>query len=194
MVDPVNVAALKPVVQVLQSLGVAYHVGGSVASSIYGVARSTLDVDVVADLDLEHVEPLVEELQAAFYVDGAMIEDAIRRRSWFNVVHLPTMTQVDVYIPGEGPFDRLGLERAREDTLVDEAGADLYFVASPEDVVLRKLEWYRAGGEVSERQWGDVVGVLKVMGDGLDWLYLREWAGRLGVSDLLKRAMGEAGI
>jgi hypothetical protein len=193
MISPDIFDALQPVVSAFERLGVAYHIGGSVASSAYGFARSTIDVDIVADLRPEHIEPLVEELQAAYYIDPIMIEDAIRRRSSFNVIHEETIVKVDVFIAKTEAFDQEVFGRVRERRLASDKGVGLFLVVSPEDLILRKLEWYKAGGEVSERQWGDVVGVLKVQGKGLDWAYLRQWAGHLGLSDLLERAMGEAG-
>lgn len=183
--------ALLPVVEALEKLGVAYHIGGSIASSAYGIARSTIDVDIVADLSSRYVAEFVASLQDAYYVDAAMVRDAIAQRASFNVIHQPTMLKIDVFIPKEERFDRLAFERMREDTLGEEDGR-LFYLLSPEDVILRKLEWYKAGGEVSERQWNDALGVLKVQGSGLDFTYMRQWAGELGVADLLERLVEQA--
>ena len=81
-------AAITPVVEALEQLGVPYHIGGSVASSIYGILRLTIDVDLVADLRLGQVRSLVKRLEAAYYIDKDMILDAIRHRSSFAVIHL----------------------------------------------------------------------------------------------------------
>jgi len=187
MIEQDIIAALGPVVEVLEQLGIAYHVGGSVASSAHGIARTTLGVDLVADLQLEHVQPFVEALRTAYYVDAAMVEDAIRRQASFNLIHLPTMIKVDVFIPKGQAFDRAAFRRARQETLAEEDAnnARPFYVASPEDVILRKLEWYKAGGGVSERQWQDVLGVLKVQAEALDHAYLKRWAKRLGLDELL---------
>lgn len=185
--------ALTPVVEALEHLGVQYHIGGSIASSYYGAGRSTLDVDLVADLTSRHVLAFVAHLSGDYYADAAMVTDAIQRRSSFNVIHLATMMKIDVFILKEGTFDRIAFSRVQEDTLSSEPGAKLFTLASPEDVVLRKLEWYKAGGEVSERQWNDVLGVLKVQGAVLDLDYMGHWAGELGVEELLERAWQEAG-
>jgi len=186
-------AAMTPVIEQFERLGVRYYVGGSAVSSNYGVARSTLDVDLVADLSQEHVTVLVEGLKADYYVDARMISDAIARKSCFNVIHMPTSFKVDIFAVKNRQYDRVALQRIRKDSLDKEHPSREFFQASPEDIVLSKLEWYRLGDEVSEPQWADVLGVLQVQQDALDRPYLEEWAAELGVADLLERAWKEAG-
>lgn len=99
---------------------------------------------------------------------------------------------LDVFVPESHPFDRSELSRARPQTLDVAEDARAFFVKSPEDLVLRKLAWYRGGGEVSERQWGDVIGVLKVQAELLDRDHLTHWAAQLGLTDLLEGALAEA--
>jgi len=192
MQSPDTLVAVSPVVDALEDLGVAYYLGGSVVSSTYGLARSTLDVDLVADLAERHVQPFTDALKSAYYVDAHMISDAIARKSCFNVIHLATMFKVDVFAVKDRPYDRMALARIRKDTLAVESAAAEFFLASPEDVVLNKLEWFRLGDEVSQRQWDDVIGVLKVQQARLDGAYLTEWATKLGVADLLQRAQEDA--
>ena len=182
--------ALGPVLDALDALPVRWHVGGSVASSLYGVARTTIEVDDVAELKRPHVAPLLAALGREYYASEPAIVSAIQRESCFNLIHLATSYKVDVFVAKHRAFDQSGLARAHRDTL----GERLVFVASPEDVILNKLEWYRMGNEVSERQWQDVLGVLKVQQDTLDRAYLASWAAELGISELLSRALGEAGI
>jgi hypothetical protein len=184
------VRALAPVVDALEGLGRRYRVGGSVASSALGVPRSTLDVDIVCDLSEGDVDRFVSVLSDAYYVDGDMIRDAIRRRASFNLVHLQTMIKVDVFVAKGGLYDRTALSRVVRKSL-DESSRE-YDLSTPEDVILRKLEWFRLGHEVSERQWRDVIGVLQVQRDAVDRAYLEHWARDLGLSDLLARAVGEA--
>jgi hypothetical protein len=143
---PYIVEALTPVIDILEELGVAYYIGGSMASSVYGTARATLDVDLVADLHSEHVQRLVDRLQATYYIDPEMVADAIEHRTSFNLIHIPSMMKVDVFIPKAEPFDRIAFGRVRQDTLSDSDEPRLFYLASPEDIVLRKLDWYKAGG------------------------------------------------
>jgi hypothetical protein len=185
------VKATAPVARAFERLGVAWHIGGSVGSSIHGVPRSTLDVDVVADLSQDHVKGLVDELSEAYYVDEDMVRDAVRRRASFNVIHLETMLKVDVFVLKHGTYDRTAFSRAQSREL--EPGA-VFPVASPEDTILNKLEWFRLGNEISERQWKDVVGVMRVQRERLDRGYLAKWAAALGLEDLLTRAYADAGF
>jgi hypothetical protein len=185
-------AALAPVVRTLDALAVAYYVGGSLASSAHGVARSSLDVDLIAALQPVHVRPFVAALQGSYYLDSDRIETSVRDRRAFNLVHLDTMFKVDVFVLRDRPFDREALRRARAQVLGEGPETLRVPVATAEDTVLAKLEWFRAGGEVSERQWADVVGILKVGGPVTDEAYLRQWAPALGVSDLLDRALSVA--
>ena len=153
--------------------------------------RTTLDVDMVADLRPEHIPALTQALRDAFYIpDEAVLREAIAQRRSFNLIHLDSMFKVDIFLPG-GPFGQQQLRRRTAERLDSESDSRLW-ILSPEDVILAKLDWFRQGGEVSERQWRDVVGVVKAQ-PALDEAYLREWAGVLGVADLLRRALGEAG-
>jgi len=182
------------VTQTLERLGIAYAVGGSLASSLHGVMRSTLDVDIVADMRLEHIQPLVAALSKEFYADDEMMKDAIEHHSSFNLIHHKTAFKVDIFIRKTRAFDQMQLEWRRTSVIATDPEESVY-VTSPEDVILSKLEWYRMGGEVSDRQWRDTpvgVGVLKTRAGDLDLEYLRKWAIELKVSDLLDRALKES--
>jgi hypothetical protein len=184
--------ALAPVVKVLQDIGVRYFVGGSLASSAHGMARASLDVDLIAELDGRHAPVLAERLHEAYYLDASRIETAIRLRRSFNLIHLATMFKIDVFVAKGRPFDAMALQRATPETLGDEPEAPVVPMATAEDIVLAKLEWFEAGGRTSERQWTDVVGVLKLRQSNLDPAYLRRWAAALGVDALLEQALAEA--
>jgi hypothetical protein len=184
------VRALSPVIVILERLGVRHYLAGSLASSVHGVPRASIDADVVADLRAEHAAPICAALESEYYVPVARVSQAIADRSSFNVIHLETMIKVDVFVAKPRPFDRRALERA--DLTVFDARAGLRVrTATPEDTVLAKLEWFRRGGEVSERQWTDVLGVLRTSRERLDAEYLRAAAAELGVIDLLQLAQAE---
>lgn len=180
--------ALGRVVTALDALGVEYLVGGSIASSVFGEPRQTLDADLIARLFGRHAKPLVERLAEEFYVHLPAIETAIQTQGSFNLIHLETVTKVDVFVRWRDPFGQSQFARRQKKSVGQAPPLELFF-ASAEDTVLAKLEWYRKGGSVSDKQWRDLLGVLKVQGGRLDRAYLTEWASRLGVADLLKRAL-----
>ena len=184
--EPIEVT-LK-VTQVLESLGIPYLISGSLASTLYGMVRTTQDSDIVAEMRIEHLQPFVSSLQGEFYLDDEMIAESIQRHTSFNIIHRETMFKVDVFIPQPRPFLQSQLIRSQKQTFQFETEVSAKF-ASPEDTILAKLEWYRLGGEVSERQWRDILGVLNLQGDRLDFQYLHNWAGRMGIQDLLRRVL-----
>lgn len=186
--EPIAVTML--VIDALERVGAVYVIGGSLASTIHGVVRTTLDTDIVADLSLQQAQPFADLLAGVFYLDIDTLRHAIQQHSSFNVIHLATMFKVDIFIPKNRPFDRQQLAR-RQPWTADPDSGRVFYVASPEDTILAKLAWYRLGGEISDRQWRDTLGVLVVQGERLDLSYTRQWAVSLGVSDLLERALGE---
>lgn len=181
------------VTDVLDRLQVPYLIGGSIASSIYGPPRSTQDVDVVADLKDEHVSTFVAALQGDFYLDEAAVREAVRRRWSFNVIHLLTTLKVDVFVAKQDLPTAQEFARRRRYVPEHAPNAEL-FVASPEDVVVQKLFWYRLGDHVSDRQWLDALGVLKARGATLDADYMRKLAEQMEVADLLQRILAQAGL
>lgn len=181
------------VARVFERLGIPYFVGGSLASSAHGIARATLDADIVARLEPEQAQRFVSELGQGFYVDVDAIADAARRRSSFNVIHIASAFKVDVFVPRATAYDDLEMERSQPQ-VIDEKTGDTIRFSTAEDTMLAKLLWFRQGGEVSERQWRDVLGILRIAGPTLDQGYLVRWAGLLGVTDLLDRASAEAGL
>jgi hypothetical protein len=186
-------AAITPVIAILDQLGVPYLVGGSVASGVHGEARGTRDVDIVADLRLEHVTSFLEALGDDFYADENAIRAAIGGRSSFNLIHIPAMLKVDIFILKQTPYSQMQISR-RIPQVLTIAGDTQAHVATAEDTVLSKLDWYRLGGEISDRQWTDILGVLKTQRERLDRAYLLKWAREIGVADLLERALSDAGL
>jgi hypothetical protein len=181
-------------VEALESLGISYRISGSVASSAYGIARATLDLDIVADLHPDQIRDLVTRLEDAFYIDEERVRDAVARTSSFSAIHLATMLKIDVFILRRSAYDAMAFQRGREDTLEEREGGRSFMLMSPEDVIVSKLRCYEMGGCVSERQWHDILGVLKVQGESLDRPYLHRWAAELGLASLLQRACEEAGF
>jgi hypothetical protein len=187
---PPLVAAVLAAVRILDELGIAYVVGGSMASSAYGEARTTQDADLVVDLSADLVVPLIERLRPEFYADPERGRQAVERRGSFNVIHLATMSKIDLFVAGEGAAERSQMERRQRLPLPGLPQVTLS-LASAEDVIVQKLRWFRLGNEVSERQWRDALSVVRVQAEALDREYLRRTARELGVEDLLDRLLGE---
>lgn len=181
-------AALQPVDRVLRQLGVAYYVGGSIASSYHGAARSTMDVDIVCELSRHHVEAFIKLLGDEFYCSESAILSAIDRQSCFNLIHLDTSFKVDVFILRSRPFDRESMLRAKVG-LLSTAPEFSAPIATVEDTIVAKLEWYRATGETSERQWNDVTRLVEIVGPKLDVDYLTSASVSVGVNELLQRLL-----
>jgi hypothetical protein len=192
MKNPDIIDAIRPIIKAFEKLGILYYIGGSIASSAYGVARATLDVDMVSDLKNEHAFPLAEMLKSEYYIDEEMILDAVKKKSSFNVIHLETMFKVDIFLKKDNPYSEQVFERKRKENLDEEKSDAYFFIASSEDILLNKLDWFRIGGEISEKQWSDILGVIKVQGILLDKEYLYHWAEKLGITNLLEKAFEEA--
>jgi hypothetical protein len=192
MPDAIRVSLI--VTRILEELGIPYLIGGSVASIIHGEPRLTNDIDLVAEIKEELVPQLVAALEADFYVDDRAMLRAIRERRSFNILYLETMYKVDIFIPRGDEWSHEQMRLREGKTLVEGDDSTVRLVSNPETTVLQKLWWFRRGNEVSGQQWRDVLGVLKVKADRLDYDYLKHWAARLAISDLLEKALDDAGI
>ena len=188
---PASLSVVLHVINILDEFSIRYHLGGSFASAIHGVPRQTMDADLVVDLKDASVARFVNRLSDDFYVDLGVARDAVTRRGSFNAIHLTSGFKVDFFVKGDGDFDELELVRSQS-TRISADPPKSAMVKTAEDTILRKLQWYRSGGEVSDRQWRDVLGVLTTVSGDLDQGHLRRWASKLGVSDLLNRASIEA--
>lgn len=186
--DPITVAL--PFARILEGLGIRYVVGGSVASTLYGEPRTTLDVDFALQLERDQVEPLAEELAQEFLVTTEAIEQAVSAWTSFHALHRASFIKVDAYVrPATGLFAS-EFERARP-VVPREGPGGTALIATPEDTLLQKLRWYRERGAVPDRQWRDVLGILTAVGAQLDTGYCDRWAGELGLTELLARARRE---
>lgn len=189
--DSIKVALI--VTGKLEELGVSYLIGGSVASIIHGIPRLTQDVDLVADIREEQVPELVSAFEEDFYIDEQAVRRAVRTCASFNMIYLDKMYKVDVFIPKGDTWSKEGMQRRQLKPLLADEDSTARYISNPETTVLQKLLWFKKGGGISEKQWDDILGVLKVQSDSLDYEYLRRWASELGVADLLSKALADAG-
>lgn len=180
---------LRQIIGILDALSVRYVVVGSMASSTRGIARATGDVDIVTDLTPSQVAPFIIAVRPAFYADERRARMAAQSGRSFNLIHVATAFKVDIFIPPPNGFGWQQLAERQIETLLPDMQV---YVSTAEDTVLSKLEWFVKGGGISERQWTDVLGIIKVQGANLDAAYLRDWAVRLGVLELLEKAFDEA--
>lgn len=177
------------VAAVLDELGIEYTLGGSLASSLHGEPRSTNDVDFAVRLREQQIPDLIDRLGSAFVADEESFREAVRAARSYQVYFLPLALKIDLFIRGAEPFDRSEFAR-RVRVPIGQRGS--LYAASLEDSVLRKLMWFRDGGNVSDRQWRDVLGLLRASATDLDRAYLEHWAIALGVQDLLAQALAQA--
>ena len=173
---PPSLSVVLHVIDILDELQVRYHLGGSFASAIHGVPRQTMDADLVVDLHPGTVVGLIDRLRDQFYVDLDVAKEAVVRHGSFNAIHLDSGFKIDFFIKGTGEFDEIELERS-ESTQISADPSRSAMVKTAEDIILRKLQWYRRGGEVSDRQWRDVLGVLLTVGERA-WIWVISAAGR----------------
>jgi hypothetical protein len=175
--------------EILDGLGVPWVLGGSLASSLVGEPRSTVDVDVAVALGLEHVDDLVAAVEGDYYVSRDMARDAVVRHSSFNLIHFRTGMKVDLFPLSDDPLDVRQLTGRLQVAI---GSGRMVWVGSAVDQILRKLHWFRLGGEVSERQWRDVLSIIRVQGDRIDHAQLVADAGPLGLGDLAARAVNDS--
>lgn len=191
MTDPSElVVALTALSIALDSLPVTWAIGGSLASAAHGEPRATNDVDVIAPLTESNAPTLCERLGADFYADADMAREAARNHGSFNVLDQRSFLKIDIFVPREGPLGLGQLQRRRFIEILP--GLAPVPILGAEDVVLQKLRWYQMGDEVSDRQWRDLVSVLRHCRSTLDEAYLDAVASATGLASLLERARRDA--
>jgi len=183
-------SVLSQVTATLEQEGIRYVLVGSFASSIHGMYRSTADIDILADIKTEQVRSLSQALQKSFYVDEHVMREAVAQGRSFNAIHFDSVFKVDFFVAKSDEFAFEQLDR-RELRSISPGTGEMVYVATAEDTVLAKLQWYRSGNATSNNQWNDVVGVLATSKNNLDIKHLRAWADKLGLSDLLEKALAD---
>lgn len=190
MNNPQDIAVLEELTNVLDKLDIAYVVGGSMASSAYGQVRFTHDADITVEPFEPKVDKVFEILKDDFYISKEAMIQALSNQSSFNVIHLETAFKIDIFIRQNNEFQKQMLLRGRKLKL-KQSEKEIIFV-SPEDIILLKLDWFRQSDCTSERQLSDVIGVLSVQKEHLDFEYLKDWAKKLGLNDLLQKAISDS--
>ncbi len=164
-----------------ESSDIPYRVVGSMASMAYGEPRFTNDIDIVAELTLDNIPSLVAAFpDPDYYVSEQAAMDAVRRNAQFNIIHPTSGLKVDVIVPPRSEF--MLSERARVRRITSEGEYSAWF-ASPEDVILNKLIYFQLGGGESQKHLRDIGGMVKLLAEKLDRVYIDHWADRLGVMD-----------
>ncbi len=186
-----NQAVVREVIAAFDALGIAYAIGGSLASSIHGYTRLTTDADITAEPFPGKESQLVSRFGSDYYVSLPAVKQAVQDRSTFNIINVSVGFKVDVFVRKDRGFE-ISMMRRRTSFSEGSSTDQTLYVITAEDVILMKLEWYRMGGEISDRQWTDVLGVLKTQKGTLDDHYLNHWAADLGVTDLLEQARSDA--
>jgi len=193
MAEPEEYLVLKQLADAFDEMKIDYAIGGSIASSLYGKVRFTQDADITVAAFGDKAEHLYNVLKESFYIGKDAMYQAISNRSSFNIIHLKSAFKIDIFVQKDDDFHRqLFLRRTK--VKLDESVEHLFDIVSAEDIILLKLQWYQSAGCVSERQWSDVLGVLAVQSRMLDMKYLSSCSEKLGLSDILQKAMSESQI
>jgi predicted nucleotidyltransferase len=183
-------SVLSQLTSTLEQRGITYVLVGSFASSLHGMYRSTADIDILADIKPEQIRPLFDAMRERFYLDEQTMQEAVVKGRSFNAIHFDSVFKVDIFVSGSNEFALAQLNRRILRKLAPDKDETVY-IATAEDTVLAKLQWYKAGNETSTTQWNDVLGVLATSADRLDLNYLDKWSGSLGLTNLLQRALAQ---
>ncbi len=184
------VETVERLADVLDRLGIGYAIGGALASSTYGAVRFTMDADITVQPFSSVADKLFDLLKDEFYISERAMRQALACSRSFNIIHYETGFKIDMFIQSPSEFEQRLLLRSKRLRLDDASPKKLPLV-SPEDIVLLKLRWFKETDCTSDRQWRDVLGVLAVQGESLDFDYLTDSARELGLEELLDRARAE---
>jgi hypothetical protein len=186
--DPLSLASM--IANRLESLGINYYIGGSLVSSLLGESRYSEDLDLVIEVAPYQSSDLIQALENEFYISEIAVEDALYGRcTSFNIISLASSEKIDLFIARTDPFSRSKMARRIKYSLSNRTSV---WLCSAEDIILQKLLWGKASR--SEKQWRDVLGVLKVQCETLDYSYLTDWADELGLLDSLTQALTQSGL
>lgn len=187
--------AFAALLEVLDRMEIGYEVVGSVASSVHGIPRTSLDIDLVVDIGPDQIDEFAAALKGVFFADADQMREAFSRGRSANLIHLRTAWKFDLFPHANDEYSRTEFaRRTHREIRPDGIHPIECAVMSAEDTILRKLEWYRAGNETSERQWNDLRGMFRSAGRQLDTGYLRRWAVHLKIGDLLQLLLVEFGL
>jgi len=178
---------LKHLTDSFEKLQIRYFITGSIASMFYGEPRFTNDIDVVADIKIEHIRGLIKLFpEDKFFIDENAIRDAIINRHQFNIIHPDSGLKIDIVISKGDEFDKSRFGRLKRSSPIEETPANL---ASPEDVIIMKMRYYREGE--SEKHLRDIAGILKILGDDIDNNYIEFWANKFNLLDIWKAVLSK---
>lgn len=184
-------SALLAILSIFDCIGISYALTGSLACSVYGFHRSVQDVDILADVQSEHLIPFIAALQAEFMFDECQICEAVAQSTFFSMLHKLSLCKVDILLLSS-LFEQEALQHRKSVLLIEEKPS--IYMLIPEDVVLSRLVWYQQTGATADDQWNDIIGLLKIQAPTLNLRYLRETSMTLHVEKLLKQGLVDAGI
>ncbi len=189
---PDLLTTLDSIAEVFEYMKIPYYIGGSIASSTHGMRQAAKDIDIVANIHHAHMLSFIAMIQADYYADEKAIGKAVQEHTFFSIIHLDTLFKVDVFVPELDDFNQQIFKRTKRHLL--EKDKHIFYLESPEDIILMKLKQYKHTEKNTDDQWNDILGVFKVQGPSLDFAYLDKWASLFKVKDLLENASIDAGL
>ena len=178
------------VAELLDAAGIPYMLTGSFASGFHGSPRASQDVDIVVRMTAAQARQIADQLPQRFYRSGERLEEVARDGGIANLIDVDTSLKVDLSVVPTNPFFDSIMSRR----IPEKYGPDgpAFYTVTAEDVILMKLVWRKDSR--SQKQWDNALSVARVQGARMDWKYLFEQAGELGIEDDLTKLRDEAGI